>query len=218
MARLVFDLDGTLIDSAPDICTAANSLLADRGLAPVTLSETIGFIGNGAGVLIEKLRAARGLADSEQAIMLDKFKARYTQDHHLTRVYPGVIEALTQLRTQGHRLGLCTNKPHAPALAVLAHLDLAKFFETVWAGDSLPQRKPDPAPLRAAFQALGQGQCLYIGDSEVDAETARRAEVPFLLFTEGYRKQPVQELPHAAIFSAFSTLPDLVEAQLSTLV
>ncbi|MFY0681042.1 MAG: phosphoglycolate phosphatase [Thalassovita sp.] len=215
MARIVFDLDGTLIDSAPDICAAVNHLLAQRDLAPISLERTISFIGNGAGVLIEKLRADKGLPDSEQYALLSAFKAYYTQHHELTKPYPNAVECLEVLVKQGHRVGLCTNKPKVPALAVLEHLGLATYFETVWAGDSLPQRKPDPRPLHAAFDALGDGPCLFVGDSEVDAETAKRASVPFLLFTQGYRKAPLSQLQHVAAFADHSELPQLVQSRLT---
>ncbi len=207
MARIVFDLDGTLIDSAPDIQAIANALLADEGLAPVTLEQVRGFIGNGTAVFIRKLRAARGIPDSEQARFLDVFHDRYDDAVRLTHPYPGVVAALEALRGAGHRLGICTNKPLQPTHSVLNHLGLDRFFDTVWGGNSLPVSKPDPAPLHAAFDALSGGPCLYVGDSEVDAETAVRADIPFLLFTEGYRKSPVTEMVHARAFSTFAELP-----------
>lgn len=201
MARIVFDLDGTLIDSAPDIHGIANSLLADDGLPPITLAQTRDFIGNGAPVFIGRLCAACGIDKANAPRLLDKFLARYDDAVALTKIYPGVVSVLETLSAQGHHLGICTNKPIRPTTAVLAHLGLAPFFQTVWGGDSLPVHKPDPGPLHAAFDALPEGQRLYVGDSGVDAETAERAGVPFMLFTEGYRKVPVEELPHAAAFS-----------------
>ncbi|MEC7963492.1 MAG: phosphoglycolate phosphatase [Pseudomonadota bacterium] len=215
MARIVFDLDGTLINSAPEIQFVANSLLADRGLEPLSLQETIGFIGNGAAVLIEKMSLARGIDPSEHATLLATLEERYMHSSDKSEVYPNVVAALDSLRGAGHRLGVCTNKPLAPAKAVLAHLDLAKHFDVVLGGDSLPQRKPDPAPLHATFDALGDGPVIYVGDSDVDAETAHRAGVPFLLFTEGYCKVPHAELPHHALFDDFARLPELVQALVS---
>lgn len=210
MARIVFDLDGTLIDSAPDIRGVANSLLDERGLQPLTLDEIRSFVGNGAGVLIEKVRAARGIADSEHDRLLAMFIERYDAAVDLTLPYPGVQNALDTLVQAGHSLGVCTNKPVSPTHAVLRHLRLNGYFETIWGGDSIPVRKPDPKPLQAAFDALGAGAEVYVGDSEVDAETAERANVPFLLFTEGYRKTPIDRLPHAAAFASFDRLPALI--------
>lgn len=211
-ARIVFDLDGTLIDSAPDITGVANALLAEAGRDPITLDQTRAFIGSGAPVFVERMRMARGLPEDMQAQLLEAFVARYDSAVSRTVCYPGVVAALQDLKAQGHRLGICTNKPERPAHAVLKHLALARFFDVVLGGDSLPQRKPDPAPLHAAFAALGPGQRLYVGDSEVDAETAQRADVPFMLFTEGYRKSPVDRIPHDMAFANFAALPGLVES------
>ena len=212
MARIVFDLDGTLIDSAPDIHGIANALLAQEGHDPITLAQARDFIGNGAGVFVQKMRAARDISDTEQDRLLADFVSRYDDAVTLTQPYPGVEAALQRLSDQGHRLGICTNKPIRPCCAVLMHLGLDQYFQTFWGGDSLPVHKPDPAPLHAAFDALGQGPVIYVGDSDVDAETALRANVPFLLFTEGYRKSPVVKLPHTRAFSHFDDLPGLVEA------
>ena len=121
-------------------------------------------------------------------------------------------EALDALRAAGHLLGICTNKPVVPARNVLDHLGMTDRFGVVLGGDSLAVKKPDPAPLHAALEALGDGPALYVGDSEVDAETAAAAGLPFLLFTEGYRKRPAEELPQAGRFRAFADLPGLVAA------
>lgn len=209
-ARIVFDLDGTLIDSAPDIHAIANLVLAGVGAAPISFPETHRFIGNGAAVFVARMRGARGLGDSMQAQLLAEFVALYDTAVTRTHPYPGVENALRALQADGHRLAVCTNKPQRPARAVLAHLRLDGFFETVLGGDSLTVRKPDPSPLVAAFEALGSGPMIYVGDSEVDAETAARAGVAFLLFTEGYRKTPVAQLPHRAAFDDFDALPGLV--------
>jgi phosphoglycolate phosphatase len=209
--RIVFDLDGTLIDSAPDIHAAACRVLAEEGLAPMTPAEVRGMIGHGVAHLVGRLLAAHGLPPegAQHARMTASFTAGYEGAVHLTRPYPGVVPALARLAATGARLGICTNKPHAATLAVLDHLGLGPFGVVV-GGDSLAVRKPAPAPLRAALAALGDGPALYVGDSEVDAETAAAAGVPFLLYTEGYRRAPVTALPHAAAFADWGALPDLV--------
>lgn len=208
-ARIVFDLDGTLIDSAPDIRGVANALLEAEGLELLTLDDTRAFVGKGAAVFIERMRAARGIPDADHHRLHQAFIARYDAAVDLTHPYPGVREALDALGA-AYALGICTNKPLSPCQAVLEHLGLDGYFATIWGGDSLATRKPDPAPLLAAFDALGDGPRIYVGDSEVDAETAERAGVPFLLFTEGYRKTPVHDLPHHAAFNDFAQLPGLV--------
>lgn len=215
MARIVFDLDGTLIDSAPDIGGVANKTLVARGLEPISLAQTRDFVGNGASVFIDKMRAARGIDQSEHAAILAEFMVHYETAVDLTKPYPGAVGALKALRANGHRLGICTNKPFAPTMAVVRHLDLEGYFDVIIGGDSLDVRKPDPAPLAKAFEGLAEGTRLYVGDSDVDAATAQALGVPFFLFTEGYRKVPVAELPHDCAFSDFTGFVDLIEATLA---
>ncbi len=215
MARIVFDLDGTLIDSADDIRALANGILAAEGAPPLTIAEVRRFVGNGASVFVARMREARGLAEGAHARLLADFVGGYESAVGLTLPYPGVPEALEALRVAGHGLGVCTNKPLKPCRAVLDHLGLGEMFGAVIGGDSLAVLKPDPAPLMAAFAALGDGPMLYVGDSETDAETARRAGVPFLLFTEGYRKTEPSDIPHAARFARFAELPALIAAELA---
>ena len=209
--RIVFDLDGTLVDSVPDLAAAVNVMLVGEGRAPLDIPTVTGFVGNGLPKLVERAIAHAGLepADHDRltAVTLAAYKADPTGR---TRVYPGVEECLARLQSAGHRLGLCTNKPHAPALDVLAHFNLARHFDVVIGGDSLAVKKPDPEPLLQALVALGEGPALFVGDSEVDAETALRAGVGFALFTEGYRRGPVEALPHRFAFSKFRELRGLI--------
>jgi phosphoglycolate phosphatase len=211
---VIFDLDGTLIDSAPDIHAQSNRVLAEQGLAPVTLAQVRGFIGRGVAHLVACLLQARGQAADGplHAPMVASFSAGYEDAVGLTTIYPGVVAALDRLAAMGCTLGICTNKPHAPTMAVLRHLGLLDRFAVVIGGDSLPVRKPDPAPLRAAVAALGGASVVFVGDSEVDAETAAAAGLPFLIYTEGYRRTPVADLPHRAAFSDWAALPGLVAA------
>ena len=210
MARIVFDLDGTLVDSAPDLHAIASSLLAAGGHAPITLEQARSYIGQGVAVFVSRMRAARGIPETGQAALLASFMARYETAVTLTRLYPSVDHSLIALRRLGHRMALCTNKPMAPTLALLRHLNLERHFDKIVAGDSLPTRKPDPAPLLAAFQIGGAGPDLFVGDSEVDAETASRAGIPLLLFTQGYRSAPAHTLTHHAAFADFNDLPGLI--------
>ena len=214
-ARIVFDLDGTLIDSARDIQGIANAALESLGAAPVTLSETHGFIGEGIHVFVARMRAARGIPDSEQERLLADVVARYDDAVTQTEVYPGVREMLAALSTR-HSLGICTNKLRSPCMAVLSHLGIAQLFGSVWGGDNSLGRKPDPAPLLAVFAELGKGPRIYVGDSEIDAETAQRAGVPFLLFTGGYRRTPIEAIHHDAAFSDHAELPGIIESLLAS--
>jgi phosphoglycolate phosphatase len=208
--RIVFDLDGTLIDSAPDIQKIANEVLANASASPISLAETRSFIGEGIHVFVARMRAARDIPDSEQTRLLDDIVRRYDSAVSLTVTYPGVVDALQALRKK-YRLGICTNKLHSPCVAVLKHLQIDQYFDTIWGGDNPLGRKPDPAPLLAAFGELGDGPSVYVGDSEIDAATAQSAGVPFFVFTEGYRKKTLAEIPHQIAFADFKELPALVE-------
>lgn len=213
---IVFDLDGTLIDSAPDIQSAANFVLADHDIASLTLDQIRSFIGGGVDILWEKIIAATGMDPADHGKLVAAFMQLYHTATSLTGFFPGVREALETLAERGHPLGICTNKPLGPTMAIVEHLGIAPLFSFVIGGDSLPEKKPDPAPLRAAFAGLGADpknpKGIYVGDSEYDAICASRVPVPFLIFTLGYRQTPVEELPHASSFDHFDRLPALVEA------
>ncbi|PTX05013.1 HAD-IA family hydrolase [Pararhodobacter aggregans] len=211
--RIVFDLDGTLIDSAPDLHVAINRVLGEWGAKPLDLSTLTRFIGNGIPALVSLARQSRGIPLEEQPLMTARMFAHYTAaPADLTRPYPHVIPTLQRLVGQGAKLGLCTNKAEAPTLGILSALRLERFFVSVVGGDTMPTKKPDAAPLLAAFEGLG-GPGLYIGDSEVDAETAVRARVRFGLYTRGYRKTPVDGLPHDFAFDDYAALPGLLAAE-----
>ncbi|GAB4361369.1 MAG: phosphoglycolate phosphatase [Kiloniellaceae bacterium] len=214
---MVFDLDGTLVDSVPDIHAAVAAFLGERGHAPLDLATVTGFVGNGVPVLLERVLRAVGEADGPAAVAaaLPRFNAIYgAAPAALSRLYPGVPEALAALSAEGFALGVCTNKPVEPARRMLAELGIAGFFAALTGGDSLPQRKPDPAPLRhtAGLLNVELAAVTYVGDSEVDAATAAAAAVRFVLFTEGYRKTPVAEIAHHAALDHFSALPGTIAA------
>ncbi|MBU2961676.1 phosphoglycolate phosphatase [Citreicella sp. C3M06] len=212
MKAVIFDLDGTLIDSAPDLHIATNRVLTEEGLPEISFGQLRGFIGKGAGVLISRVMEAVGLGDdaSEHARLLARFMQHYEGEPKNTVLYPGVIDALARLEAMGYTMGLCTNKPEAPTRIALRHFGLDRYFVQVASGDTLPQRKPDPAPLTHVLRALGADCALYVGDSEVDAETAQAAAMPIALYTEGYRKTALAELPPAYAFDHWDRLPEIV--------
>lgn len=213
MARgaIVFDLDGTLVDSVPDLAVAANAMLAEVGQGPLDLPTVTSFVGHGIPNLVRQVIAHLGLDPAGEADLQASMLRNYlAHPADLTRPYPGVVAALEALAAEGHALGVCTNKMREPAVEILRALDLERFFAVVIGGDSTATRKPDRAPLDAAYAALPGVPLLYVGDSEVDAATAVAAELPFALFTLGYRKTPVAELPHRFAFDDFALLPELV--------
>ncbi|MFZ2099294.1 MAG: phosphoglycolate phosphatase [Oricola sp.] len=216
---IVFDLDGTLIESAPAIMAVGNTLLAENGLPPLTLTETRSYIGNGAAKFVERAFSARGLhaANEKLEAAYERFEFLYGEADPLDNLpMPGVDSALRALAANGFPLGICTNKPGIPTLSVITAIGWADLLKVIVSGDSLSVKKPDPGPLFEAQRLLGTASILYVGDSDVDAETARRAEVPLLLYTEGYRKSAIGALPHRAAFSNFEDLPELVRSVLAS--
>lgn len=211
MARLVFDLDGTLIDSAGEIHAAVVRMLEEEGAPLLDYATVVSFVGNGLPHLVARVIEATGLDIARHEALTARVLWHYNDiGGAMTAPYPGVMDALTKLRARGHRLGICTNKPEAPANHIVGLL-LPGLFDVVIGGDSLSARKPDPEPLSATAKTLGDGPIIFVGDSEVDAETAERADIPFLLFERGYRKSPVEAIRHSRSFDAFAQLPAIVE-------
>lgn len=211
---LIFDLDGTLIDSAPDIHAAVNRLMDLYDMPQFTYDQVRGFVGNGVGILLDRcLRAHNRPHDGAlHAEMMVEFIKIYETAHELTTIYPGVVTALDALSS--HSMALCTNKPEGPSRSVLAHLGLTRHFPVIVGGDTLPLRKPDPAPLFETIRRLGASRSLFVGDSEVDAETAAQARVPFVLFTGGYRKAAPETMGAIAMFDHWAEFAEIVRAHI----
>lgn len=214
---VIFDLDGTLVDSAPDIHRAAAQLLNERGHESPDLGTVKRFVGNGVAALVERLLDWAGETGdaAAQTAATSRFHAIYEKAPAvLSQPFDGVPMMLQSLNEAGYRLGLCTNKPLAPARQMLAALGLAEPIRAVVGGDSLPVRKPDPEPLLHVARALEaeREQVVYVGDSEVDAAAAEAAGIAFALFTQGYRKTAVDEIPHHLRFDHFGELQELLES------
>ncbi len=212
MRTVVFDLDGTLVDSAADIRASVNKMLAEEGYRELDLPTVISFIGNGLPVLVQRVMAHFQVEETEFPRLSARVLAIYnasTSAH--TVIYDGAREVLDALQAKGVRMAVCTNKPKEPAMHVLEDLDLIQYFDAVVGGDSFEKRKPDPLPLLKIIGETPKQDVLYVGDSEVDAETAQRAGVTFALFTKGYRKSPVESIPHDRPFSSWREFLSLVE-------
>ncbi|HQT46937.1 MAG TPA: HAD-IA family hydrolase [Acidocella sp.] len=204
MRAVIFDLDGTLINSAPDIGTSLNHVLAADGLAPVTMEELHAMIGDGAKVLLERGFAARG-AQAEPR-HLAAFLAHYGENAVVETVpYPGIVAALEALTAAGHKLAVCTNKPIAPTQHILAALGLDKYFAYVTGGDSTRYRKPDPRHLAAAMEGAGGGAAVMIGDHENDIKAAAGLGIPSIFAAWGYSAAQGDQTAREA-----SELPDLI--------
>ena len=217
---VIFDLDGTLVDSAPDLHAAALALLEERGLLPGTLVQIHGFVGNGIPKLVERCLDAAGNPAKGQA--LAKAVARFKQHYgaapaELTHAYDGVEAMLGALSARGLLLGVCTNKPEALTRQVLAGVALDRHLRAVVGGDTIKVMKPDPKPLRHCAGLLGVGidEALYVGDSETDADTAAAAGMAFALYSGGYRKRPLDLFEDCFVFHDFAALTHFIEARIA---
>ena len=183
----VFDLDGTLVDSAPDLHAALDRLMAVKRLPGFARAEVVAMIGDGVRVLLERAYAARGIALDEAD--LQHFMTDYEANAAvLTRAFNGIPELLGGLRDAGWRLAVCTNKPAGAARVLLSGLGLDGHFSALGGGDSFPMRKPDPGHLRATLAAAGAlpEDAVMIGDHRNDIEAARGAGVRAIFAGWGY--------------------------------
>ncbi len=207
---VLFDLDGTLIDSLPNITDATNAVLDKRHLPRLEAEIVAGFVGQGEQVFVDSLIETTDLDIGERDWVLQQFLRHYKEEAVHTRCFHGVHQALETLRSDGYRLGLVTNKPRGPLGNTLEAARLSSAFDVIVAGDDLQRRKPDPLPIRHALEKLGADTCLYVGDSEIDSEAAQNAGVPFILFTEGIRRSDVRDIRHSVAFNDFGMLPAIV--------
>jgi phosphoglycolate phosphatase len=208
---LVFDLDGTLVDSAPDIRRGLNAMLEATERRPLSLVEVRAIIGDGATRLVERAFARTGAPISPAALAdeVERFLVHYAAGRHaLTRPYPGVVETLAELRVRGHRLAVCTMKPIAATLELLDALHLASHFAAVTGGDSLSTRKPDPGHFIGTLDLIGAGlaSAVMVGDSANDVATARAAGVPAVVVSYGYATVPAADLGADAVIDAFADI------------
>ncbi len=208
MRIAVFDLDGTLVDSAPDLHAALDRLMATLDLPGFSRAEVTAMIGDGVKVLVTRALAARGRPFDPEA--LARFEADYTRHAAtLTRPFAGMAAVLEALAGAGWALAVCTNKPLAATHALLASLGWTGRFQAVAGGDSFPVRKPDPAHLLGTLALLPQGPAAMIGDHRNDMAAAVGAGIPAIFAGWGYG-QPGMEAGAAAVAGDPSQLPALL--------
>jgi phosphoglycolate phosphatase len=204
---LIFDLDGTLIDSKLDLALSVNAARAHLGLAPMPHEEIFGYVGQGAPMLIR--RSLGGSASEEQVQRALEFFLSYYRVHMLdnTVAYPGVGEALHALA--GRRLAVLTNKPERFSREILKGLGLAHFFQYVYGGNSFERKKPDPMGVEALLRACGAGprEAMVVGDSEIDVLTARNAGTWACGVTYGLGSDRLAAFPPDLLLDSLADLP-----------
>jgi len=208
---IVFDLDGTLIDTAPDLLDSLNHALADGGIPPVASAGFTAFVSHGALVMIERAFAMHGRS------LADDAKQRFFRtflDHYFAGIpgksvpYPGVIDALDRFAAAGYLLAICTNKTYATASALIGALGLAPRFAAITGQDTFAFRKPDPRHLVETIK-LANGdpvRAVMIGDSQTDIDTAKSAGIPVVAVDFGYTERHVREFEPSAVISHFDSL------------
>ncbi|MBK5944396.1 MAG: phosphoglycolate phosphatase [Halorhodospira halophila] len=191
---ILFDLDGTLVDSAPDLTAAINQVLTERDRSPVTEEQVRGWVGNGARRLVARALTGEDDGtppDEELDTALERFFECYGEAVYVhSRPFPGVVETVQALARAGMRLAVVTNKPRRFAEPILEGMGVADAIDVVVGGECTEARKPDPEPLRLAMERLGAASrtVLMVGDSSTDVEAAHNAGIPVVCVPYGYRR------------------------------
>lgn len=214
MRTAIFDLDGTLVDTAVDLVAAMNALAAEEGLAPLDPLAHRAVAGAGGRALIRAAMARTGLPPDEDRVgaLWPRYLAHYN-DHVTGRstLFPGALACLDALAAEGWRLGLCTNKPEGLARQVLDHFDLTRRFGAILGADTLPVKKPDPRHLTETIARCGgaASSAVLIGDTITDRATATAAGVPCILTRFGYAVEPPETLAPDAWVNDLAEVPPI---------
>lgn len=209
---IVFDLDGTLIDTAPDLTAALNHVLASEGRPELSLAGVRGLVGHGARALIERGMAASGappLGEHEMQPLLERFLTHYRANiANYSLPFPGVTGVLDYFQARKAMLAVCTNKPEKLSLSLFSALDMHSYFPVVLGSDSLHVRKPDPRHLLETIQQAGgdPARAVMVGDSATDVDTARAAGIPVVAVSFGYTLTPVNMLGADVVIDRFDEL------------
>jgi phosphoglycolate phosphatase len=218
---VIFDLDGTLVDTAPDLLGALNAILTAEGHEPVVPGDLRNLVGHGAKAMFEHAlkRTGAEVSADRMGALTERFLAFYRANiARGSRPFPGVPKTLAVLAEQGMGLGVCTNKAQDLTELLLRELDLFRYFPTsIFGGGSTPYSKPDPRHLLEVIKALKgrRDRAVLVGDSIVDVTTARAAEIPVIAMSYGYTPVPVNELGADAVVDDFTALPDVISRLVS---
>jgi phosphoglycolate phosphatase len=205
---LIFDLDGTLVDTAPDLMGATNYALSTIGRSPITMDQVRHMVGHGARSLIERgLTATGGSVDKATVDKMHTTLLDYYADHIAddSVIFDGLLDVLHKAQGAGLKLGVCTNKVERLSHKLLAELKMADYFGAIVGGDTLPIMKPDPAPYREVARRLrvDASRTLMFGDSETDIRTAQNTGVPVIAVTFGYTPLPVETFNPTHVISHY---------------
>ncbi len=217
VAAIVIDLDGTLLDTAPELAEAANRMLRDMGRPAVSQELLMSYIGNGISWLVKRALTGDMHAEPDAALFdqaLPVFEKHYTELLLQSKPFGGVLDGLESMRAAGYRLGCITNKVARYTEPLLKGVGLAKYFELALSGDSLPEKKPHPMPLLHAAKFFGTpvDQLLLIGDSLNDAVAARAAGCPVFCVPYGYNHgEPVDGLDIDAVINHLPAALELIK-------
>jgi phosphoglycolate phosphatase len=213
MLTIVFDLDGTLIDTAPDLIDTLNIILAQEDLPAVPYASARNMIGGGAKVMLERALAAQGRAANEIDRLYEAFLSHYAA--HITdrsRPFPGLEVTLEGLTAAGHRLAVCTNKLEWLSVRLLQTLKLTQHFAAICGQDTFGMQKPDPEVFRRTVLRAGgePGRAVMVGDSGTDIRTARAAKAPVVAVDFGYSDVRIEILEPDRVISSFAELPAVI--------
>ena len=211
---IIFDLDGTLVDSAPDLNACGNRILSQLNEQPLSLEQSKTFIGDGVRIFIEKTLSFVGRSVSlEELNVIERLFLKDYQKHsaELSEPYPEVVTTLTKLREAGFEMGVCTNKPQEASERLLETLKLSQFFSKIAGGDYYSVRKPNKRHLLQLIDDLNGNpkKTLMVGDNEHDAAMARDGLVYFVFCTYGYSRSPINEIIYNESISSFSDIVNL---------